>query len=281
MEVCLSIDPAAIAAELGQPVRLKTWSLIVTIFGDAVLPHGGEISASALNDVTSMMGVNGGAVRTALSRLASDGIIDRKRDGRSSLYRLSPDREQEFLAAAARIYVNSGQPGHAQYGHSSGHFLVAARNGELPVDGAIRLSREWWLVDTLAREDLSADHAVFEGGFSQLPDWMVRRVASPELAEAMRQLLTVFDPVLRDVGAKGVPEPLTALAIRCLLIHAWRRIALRLIILPEGFTPTDWPEAGCRELVAELYRKLQPVTDKFLDERLRSGNCNASARRFA
>ena len=252
----MSIDPAAIAAQLGQPVRLKTWSLIVTIFGDAVLPHGGEINASALNDITSAMGVNAGAVRTALSRLAADGIIERQRDGRNSAYRLSPDREQEFLAASDRIYA-SAEPVAKTGDQSKTYLLVAALGGDAPLHGAIRLSREWWLMDGNARDDLLPDCAIFEGEFSRLPDWLTERVASPELADAMRQVQAIFGPISSKLQSDTGLDPIKALATRCLLIHAWRRIALRLRPLPDGFAPPDWPEDKCRHLVAALYKQLQ------------------------
>ena len=47
--------PESIAAELGRPVRLKTWSLIVSVFGDAILPRGGSISAASLGEIMTVM----------------------------------------------------------------------------------------------------------------------------------------------------------------------------------------------------------------------------------
>lgn len=265
-----------ITAQLSEPVRLKTWSLLVTIFGDAILPHGGNVSAQTLNEITGAMGVNAGAVRTALSRLAGEGIIERRREGRGSLYRLSPDREQEFIAAADRIYNRRDDDGGA-----GNHMLVAAPGGQSPVAGALRLSREWWLVHDRAVPDLPGDAAVFEGRFSRLPEWMIGRVASPELEAAMHLLKHVFAPARENLEREGAVEGLEAVAIRCLLIHAWRRIALRLQPLPQEFTPRDWPEAECRDLVGQLYRLLQPPSDAWLAERLGSDINDVSARRFA
>ena len=63
--------------------------------------------------------------------------------------------------------------------------------------------------------------------------------------------------------------PLEALALRCLLIHGWRRIALRLSGLPQGLLPEDWPEAECREGVARLYRQLLEPSEAWLSDAAR------------
>ncbi len=256
--------PAFVADQLSQPVRMKTWSLIVTVFGDAIMPRGGKVYASHLNAIMEAMGVNSGAVRTALSRLANDGIIKRERDGRSSIYRLAEDRERQFREAALRIYaLPEGQAVAPEFVMVSGGSQVA----EAPCDDAIRLSREWWLVDqSLVKDGLCENHAVFEGRFAQLPKWLIDRVALPELAVAMHHLNGVFEPVLLAVEDGWEVTPLQALALRCLLIHAWRRIALRLRVLPEEFEPANWPEKRSRELVSRLYGLLTVGGEKWLDE---------------
>ena len=253
----------SIADALSQPVRIKTWSLIVTVFGDAIMPRGGQVYASDLNAIMEEMGVNSGAVRTALSRLANDRIITRERDGRSSIYRLAEARENEFRDAALKIYARpDGRREKTDFVLVS----AGAQAGDLPNPKAIRLSREWWLVDrALPGEAFAPDMAVFEGRFTQLPQWLIDRVASPETASAMRQLNAVFEPVLAALESGSPISPLQALALRCLLIHFWRRIALRLRALPEGFKQVDWPESESRILVARLYGILSVEAESWLD----------------
>lgn len=243
---------------------MKTWSLIVTVFGDAIMPRGGKVYAAHLNAIMEEMGVNSGAVRTALSRLANDGIINRERDGRSSIYRLNDDRERQFRDAALKIYSLPGEES------DEPDFVMVSggsQTAEPPCDEAIRLSREWWLVDKAQLgEGLCENYAVFEGRFAQLPTWLIDRVALPELAAAMDHLNSVFEPVLIAAQNDCEIRPLQALALRCLLIHAWRRIALRLRVLPEEFEPAGWPEKRSRELVARLYGLLSVKAERWLDE---------------
>ncbi|HLY56023.1 MAG TPA: hypothetical protein VKS60_10730, partial [Stellaceae bacterium] len=110
----ISLAAAEPAAALAGPLRhvidrlhaepSRTWSLIVTVFGDAILPRGGSVWLGTLIRFCEAIGVGGGVVRTAMSRLAADGWVDRNRVGRNSFYRLSPRGEVTFREAAGRIY---------------------------------------------------------------------------------------------------------------------------------------------------------------------------------
>ena len=69
---------------------LRAGSLIVTVFGDAIVPRGGSLWLGALLDIMALFGSEAGLVRTALSRLVQDGLFERSRAGKNSYYRLSP-----------------------------------------------------------------------------------------------------------------------------------------------------------------------------------------------
>ena len=55
---------------------LRGGSLIVTIFGDSLLPRGGAIALGSLIDLAAPFGLNERLVRTAASRLAKEGWIE-------------------------------------------------------------------------------------------------------------------------------------------------------------------------------------------------------------
>ncbi|MCL6609439.1 MAG: GntR family transcriptional regulator, partial [Geminicoccaceae bacterium] len=60
----------------------RTGSLIVTLFGDAIVPRGGELSVVSLLAIMAAMGIGEGPVRTAASRLSAEGWVERRRVGR-------------------------------------------------------------------------------------------------------------------------------------------------------------------------------------------------------
>ena len=82
----------------------RTWSIVVTVFGDCVLPRGGSLGTKPLLDIFAGMDIGGGVVRTALSRLSSDGWPQATRSGRNSYYRLTDKGTTTFAAASGRIY---------------------------------------------------------------------------------------------------------------------------------------------------------------------------------
>ncbi len=85
-----------------KPARI--WSLIVTLYGDAIVPRGGSLWIGSLIEIMALFRIDAGHVRTAVSRLSSDGWLASTKRGRASYYRLSRSGEDEFLQATQRIY---------------------------------------------------------------------------------------------------------------------------------------------------------------------------------
>jgi len=82
----------------------RTWSVIITVFGDAIVPRGGSVWLGTLVRFFAALGSNDGVVRTAMSRLAADGWLERSRVGRNSFYHLTEKGRVTFRQATAHIY---------------------------------------------------------------------------------------------------------------------------------------------------------------------------------
>src|SRR5271166_4296130 len=99
---------APIAAHLVERFRrqrpLRAGSLIVTIFGDSIMPRGGAIALGSLIRLAVPFGLNERLVRTATARLALDGWVEARRAGKLSEYRLSKSGRERFAEATRRIY---------------------------------------------------------------------------------------------------------------------------------------------------------------------------------
>ena len=258
-------SPAEIASQLGNPVRLKTWSLIVTVFGDAILPHAGSISAISLGQIMEKIGVEAGAVRTAISRLASDGWIERERDGRASFYRLAVYREEIFRRAEKKIYA--GPIGEKEPSEWAVCLLPPdSETSAKLTDHAITLQKNWHLIDLRKKPDVvfPSEAMIFKGDFLQRPAWFLEMLAPEDLAHAMDRLIGVFSPLLAALQNGWQPTPIEAISYRCLLIHNWRRIALKLRGLPSDMVPSDWPEDGCRTMISDLYCELIALSENWL-----------------
>jgi phenylacetic acid degradation operon negative regulatory protein len=263
----------ALISRLHERGRLRVWSLVITIFGDAIVPRGGQVPLSVLQEIMACLRVEPGALRTAMSRLAADQWVTRKKDGRNSLYALDEHGRHAFDLATRRIYA-AGPPAW------DGTWTVAiappgengkneARARDLAEAGFVEAGSGTWLRPETRRSP-EADAAI-EGMlvFRQQPSrtpatvdnfWNLGETA--HAYETFTKAMTQFGSALEG----AIPPPLEAIVARTLLIHDWRRIVLHDPGLPEALLPTDWPGEHARQAARSIYAKLAQPSEKWLDE---------------
>ena len=86
------------------PLRAK--SLIVTVFGDAIAPHGGTVWLGSLIKLLAPFGLNERLVRTAVLRLSREDWFASRQIGRRSYYSLTESGRRRFEDAHRRIYAS-------------------------------------------------------------------------------------------------------------------------------------------------------------------------------
>jgi len=252
-----------------RPVRAS--SLIVTLYGDAIVPRGGSLWLGSLAAIMARFRIDAGHVRTAMSRLTAEGWLTRARMGRNSFYRLSRRGEQEFAAATRRIYFA----------------------GEQPFDGRLRVALIGPGIDDRAALRPALERAGFVAlsptsyvGVAEPPPALLgieglfflhgdRGEAGARLAAAAWRLEATGRAYLAFIDAFAPLEPnlagieasdADALVARTLLIHQFRRVVLRDPHLPAALLPAGWPGAPARALAARLYGRLVPPAERFLSE---------------
>lgn len=261
---------AFLAAE---PPRSK--SLVMTVIGDAIAPHGGRAWLGSLIALLAPFGVTDRLLRTSVFRLAQEGWLVAKRDGRRSLYAIEPQALPRLDRANGRIYAAPGL-------HWDGHWtLLLAPNGSIDATlrAALRKELEWEgyamlapgvlahpapnrdsLDEILARTGaagklfICAANALPGAGSRPLRElvddgWDLR----PEIA-SYRLFLETFAPLLSTLQRDGVPAPAAAFAIRTLLVHAYRRVQLHDPMLPVELLPDPWPGSDAYALAGAIYR---------------------------
>ncbi|HQT76854.1 MAG: phenylacetic acid degradation operon negative regulatory protein PaaX [Rhodospirillales bacterium 20-64-7] len=253
----MPLDP--ILAHLrGAPSR--TWSLIITLYGDAIVPRGGSVWLGTLLAFFRALDIGDGVVRTAMSRLAADGWLERNRVGRNSFYRLAAKGEAEFAEATRRIYSTNSPPW-------PGHFCLllpdAADKATLEQAGCGSIAPGVFLAAHEARAD--GLQLTVQGDAATLRALAERAWPLAGLAEHYAHFVASFTPLRDFLDAGGTCAPLEALAARVLLIHQYRRIVLRDPLLPDAVLPGDWPGRAARALCATVYRALLPASEAWLD----------------
>jgi len=279
------------------PPRSK--SLVVTIFGDAIVPHGGTVWLGSLIELLAPFGVNDRLLRTSVFRLAQEGWLGSQRDGRRSSYAITPGAMARFRHAYRRIYAPLAV-------HWDGHWTLVINSGAIDAAerGAMRKELLWEGYSLIApgvfghpaadaealqelllrqgvQDKLLVLHAQSVAQVSGLPlnDLVAEGWDLTGVADGYRQFIARFEPLLAaldgpDAGAADV-TPEQAFVMRSLLIHAYRRVQLHDPQLPVELLPQPWPGARAYELTRDLYRLLFAAAEQHVLATLRREDATA------
>ena len=80
----------SIIADILQRANPRAPSLIISVLGDSIAPHGGSFWIGSLIDLMAPLGLNARLVRTAIFRLAKEDWLTATSVGRRSYYRIPP-----------------------------------------------------------------------------------------------------------------------------------------------------------------------------------------------
>lgn len=249
-------------------------NLLVTLFGDAVLPHGLDVrlSVGSLTALLAPFGVSERLVRTSLTRLVNDGLLDVESVGRRSFYGVAESAVELFRQADARIYGSRLRPWDGRW------TIVVVDGAEATAAARARLrQRLTWAglgvvgpnvmaSPVVSPEETAAiieqmgefDHVlvsraeVFDGASTIDEEELARRCAPlDEVAADYHAFVDDFGDIDRATFEALTPED--AFKLRTLLIAAYRRIVLVDPLLPEALLPDGWAGAKARALAAFVY----------------------------
>jgi phenylacetic acid degradation operon negative regulatory protein len=250
---------------------LRGGSLIVTIFGDAILPRGGAIALSSLITLTAPFGLNERLVRTATARLAKEDWLANRRAGKLSEYHLSPGGRERFVDATRRLYNEPDTPWSGRWTLIVIPPMRAALRSELRNEliwrgfgeltggvfahpeldaGALRLQLE--------PTELLAKVMIFEATLSD--EEAPQRLATlgwdlEELSAGYSRFVKRFERVERALERLEF-NPQDSFIVRTLLIHEYRRLHLRDPLLPRRLLRADWPGSRAATLCRHIYSRV-------------------------
>jgi len=248
----------------------RTGSLIITLYGDAILPRGGSVWLGTLLAFLELLDIDGGVVRTAMSRLAADGWLERERNGRKSYYKLAASGRARFDSGIQHVYhphVTDWEGrlellliGHGADREASRAMLVEAGFGS-PMPG-VWVAPAGTAVPAVAgdavRLDVSASNDMGRRLIGEA--WPLSDISS-----AYSAFLNTFTPLHAWLAGRARLSPADAILARVLLIHQYRRVLLRDPLLPAALLPADWPAAAARTLCGRIYQALLPQSEQWLD----------------
>ena len=265
-------QPAALSRIIGQLKRepSRTGSIVITVFGDAIVPRGGSVWLGTLLEFFETLDIDASVVRTAMSRLTADGWFEREKVGRNSFYRLVKKGRLTFDIATRHIYdppppdwtgrfelllignggdrdVSREALKNAGFGSPLPGVWVAPSGVPVPEEaaGAIRLE--------VSAEDHSGRRLLSES-------WPLDRTA-----DAYLKFMKTFAPLRALLDRGDALSDAEAFTARILLIHYYRRVVLRDPLLPVALLPKDWPGSRARTLCGNIYRALLAPSEQWLD----------------
>jgi phenylacetic acid degradation operon negative regulatory protein len=277
-----------LVAALPRRLKPRAKSLLVTVWGDAIAPHGAGIWLGSLIRLVAPLGLNERLVRTSVLRLTRDGWFTAARVGRRSYYGMTEFAHKALVAEPPRrIYAAAPTPWDGTW-----HLVLTglgAGSSRLDRETRLALRRELgWLGFAAVSPGVFAhpnpDRASLERALDKLgvADRIERMTATPErsrdllqscwdleaLAAAYRRFVERFRPIWqafdKDARVLADSDPETCFTLRALLIHEYRRIILRDPELPAELLPPDWAGASARVLCRNLYRRVAPAAERFV-----------------
>jgi phenylacetic acid degradation operon negative regulatory protein len=260
---------------------LRGGSLLITLFGDSIAPRGGVVTLGSLIQLAAPFGLTERLVRTSVARLAQDGWLIARRDGRRSEYRLTPRGAARFAQATQRIYsqgpvswngewtlillppqggkqresvrdglrwLGCGQLWPGVFAHPSSN-IGQAREWLRSLDGAAKA-----VVLKSSSDDLAVDRQVVGEGWDL-----------GDLARRYRRFVDAFSAVVAAAETESPPpDPQAAFVVRTLLIHDYRKIHLQDPLLPPALLPDDWVGSRAYELCRNLYARVFTAAEDYL-----------------
>jgi phenylacetic acid degradation operon negative regulatory protein len=211
------------------------------------------------------MGISDGVVRTAMSRLASDGWLKRTRVGRNSYYRLTEKGYATFRAAEQRIY-------HFRRPEWRGYFEMfladlKPRDRELLTSSGFgSAGTNVWLAPGGTPIPIKSRPLRTNGDDQTNRDLAAASWPLADIADAYTGFIKAFRPLQAALTGPASLPPLDALVARVLIVHEFRRIVLRDPMLPQDLLPSEWPGDEAGQLCRSLYGRLLGTSEQWLDD---------------
>lgn len=271
------------------PIRAS--SLIITLYGDAIEPHGGTVWLGSLINLLEPFGINERLIRTSIFRLTKEDWLTAEKVGRRSYYSLTGTGRRRFEKAFKRVYSSSLPAWDGSW------TLVMLSQIAADKRKQVREELEWQgfgaisptvmacpradrsdVMATLQDLDVADDCIVFE---TRAQDVLASRAMRmqvrdswkiDELGEHYSEFIQLFRPLWQVLREQDQLRPEDCFLARTLLIHEYRRLLLRDPQLPDELLPGDWEGRAARQLCRNIYRLIHAKAEDWLNRNLETAD---------
>lgn len=270
---------------------LRAGSLIITLYGDAIVPRGGTVWLGSLMALLEPFGISERLVRTSVFRLTKESWLQAEKVGRCSYYSLTGPGLRRFEQAFKQVYNDHNEQ---WKGGWCLVFLSQLDNGKRRI---VKEELEWmgfgslapnvmahpWLeraevLPLLQEHDALDDTIVMQSEPQELLTSRALRLQVKEswniehLASKYTKFINQFRPLWQELAADNSLTPEECFIARTLLIHEYRKVLLRDPQLPDELLPGDWEGRSARQLCRNIYRLIYEGAERWLDQNLENAS---------
>jgi len=263
--------------------QISAKSFIVTVFGDVISQHSGQVWLGSLINSLQPLGFSERLIRTSVFRLVKDDWLEVNKIGRKSYYRFTETANKHYTKAARRIYA-------PQREHPDGNWLIVLPSlvdkRKLP---ALKKQLSWLgfnlissgayahpsldqtsLEETIKELDLSDSLIVFsshiydEDSESTLRKLVHKQWNIDELHQRYLLLIDDYQKILEQLESGTDITDHDCYLLRLILVHEYRRILLNDYELPQNMLPANWSGYQACTAVKQLYGHLAKPSTRFI-----------------
>ncbi|NKB61025.1 MAG: hypothetical protein GKR95_20325 [Gammaproteobacteria bacterium] len=256
--------------------------LIMTVFGDSVIPHGSEIWLGSLVELLERLQINERLIRTSIFRLSKDGWLEGTKVGRKSFYRPAIWEDinhnerviyhpQNKWDGNWRLIIGMSME---KVSHNREDFRKALQKyGFLPIAPNVFAHPTFDYKDI---EKLMIDHGVnqsyliasaqdFEGQsleFSQI-DNVLQRNTMALLEKEYLDYFNCYEPFFRYVRQIGSLSPMDCFLLNSLMINDYRRLLHHDHYQTNQIFNDEWIGRKARSMTAKIYCAAAPLSREY------------------
>lgn len=263
--------------------QIDPYTVIFSVYGQYVLPRGDEVWIGSLIRALAALDFNPGTVRAIISRMKSKGLLQNRRVGRHSFYRLTDVGLQQVRYGEDRTFGPSDDEWDGRWTVVT--YLVPEKYREHRE--ILRRSLAWFGFGALAPSiwispyPLSAEaetkwrrHEVWKYLYIFRAEYLkpgdMQTLVShawphlPEIGGRYRAYAAKYEPILHRFETGDLQDE-ECFAARLRSLFEFVAINLEDPALPPSLLPEDWPRPSARALFKELLSALTEPAERFFD----------------
>jgi phenylacetic acid degradation operon negative regulatory protein len=254
-------------------------SALFDLYGDHLLHRGGSAPVAALIRLLDPLGVRPPAVRTAISRMVSQGWLEPVEvdtaAGSVPGYALTDRARLRLDRAGSRIYRTSTEWDGCWHVRVLAPIAERSRRervrSQLRFLGMAPVSDSTWVsphpsveVDQLLDEESIAAVGLTTSDIGPAP----RLLEAFDVAGLAREYDVWLARATDLVAAAGrrTHEDVAGFVVRSELVHSWRKFLFSDPGLPDSLLPRDWPGRRAAAFFDEHAARLLPAANRFIDQ---------------